>query len=460
MKRCYILLLVAFWSLGIFLPASAQNDSLNKKNTGKKKAELLLEQDTVPSLLYQFYFSELDSLYNDPFYLYNIRLEPDYYRLFVPLTYYKSPMNRFSHSLWEFKEEPDIWNGATGELLPFDKNKYTKLKRAQERTDGVLLSLYLNAPELILQAEDQIMSKEVLDETVKDKVSPKTSVLDLFKPDVVVVNVEPDIVISKPNFWTTGGNGSLQFTQNYISDNWYKGGESTHTLLGNIMLFANYNDKEKVQFENSFEARMGFNTVSSDTVRQYRINTDVLRIYSKLGLQAASKWYYTISGEVNTQFFNNYKKNEDVLVSAFLAPLKLTVSVGMDYKLKKNKVNLSVFISPVTYNLRYVGKDEVDETQFGLEAGKRSLNDFGSKLQSTLEWKIIPSITLNSRLYYFTNYEKVEGEWENTVNFVLNRYLSTKLFVHARFDDAAKREEGKSYFQLQELLSFGINYKW
>ncbi|MDR2859008.1 MAG: DUF3078 domain-containing protein, partial [Mediterranea sp.] len=293
--------------------------------------------------------------------------------------------------------------------------------------------------------------------------SPSTSVIDLFKPDIAKEDVgTANMLVRKPNFWYRGGSSSFQMSQTYISKNWYKGGESNASVIGNFQLFANYNDKEKLQIENLLEIKIGINTVSEqlDTTRIYRINTDVFRLSSKIGLQAFSKWYYTISGEFNTQMFHNYTANTNNLISSFLSPANVAISVGMDYKLIKKRINLSVVISPFSYNWRYIENEKVDGTRYGLEAGKHSLSNLGSKLQGTLTWIINPTVTLNSRLLYFTNYKKIEAEWENTLNFVLNRYLSTKIFIHPRYDDGIRQMEGYSHLQMNELFSFGLNYRW
>ncbi|WP_321332082.1 DUF3078 domain-containing protein [uncultured Bacteroides sp.] len=457
MKIIYTLLV----SLVVLLsPAAAQHTVKRTRIKTIKNTVDAAIQDTT-SILYQYYFGKLDSLNNDTVPMRYIQSDPDYYRLFVPIVFYYSPIKQISEMKWQV-QMPDTIVGMGKNLLAYDTNLFSHTERANRLVNKVLLNLYLTHPEFVTSTERQIMSRRAFREDVKVKMSSEAKLMKLFKPEGVKDDFgRAHVIIHKPNWWKTGGSGSMQMTQNYISENWYKGGESTNSILGNLQLYANYNDNEKIQFENLFEAKFGFNTVSSDTVRSIRINTDLFRLYSKLGIQqASSKWYYTISGEFNTQFSHNYKANSNDLVSSFMAPANFIFSIGMDYKLKNKKMNLSVLLSPAAYNLRYVGNNKVDETNFGLDEGKKILNDIGSKVQTTLAWTIIPSVVLNSRLYYFTNYKKVETEWENTFNFVLNRYLSTQLFLHARFDDGSTPSEGSSFFQFKEFLSFGINYTW
>lgn len=66
-----------------------------------------------------------------------------------------------------------------------------------------------------------------------------------------------------------------------------------------------------------------------------------------------------------------------------------------------------------------------------------------------------------SRLYYMTDYKRIQGEFENRLNMAISRFFSTIISLNLRYDDGiAKNEDFDSYLQINELLSFGFNYKW
>jgi hypothetical protein len=484
MKSCYIPIFLA--AMALSAPAKAKtNNALNSPRTASVEAVdgrarqdtltgvlrdyLLLKLnkddmksiDTV-SILYNKYIGELDYL-NDP--ATPRRYIPDYpqyYRLFTPLAYYYSPIARYSTVDYNL---PDCGEKETdyAEYLPAIDSRLTSDGDASNAiVDKALMNVYLNDPTLVKTTEESIMSKQLYKKDVVQKhdKAHATKLFQIDKPEAGGSAGESNMVIQKPNWWKTGGSGSLQITQNYISDNWYKGGESNNAVVANLSLYANYNDNEKVQWENLLEAKLGFNSAPSDQYHKYLVSADQLRLYSKLGLQAAKNWYYTMSVEFKTQFCDNYKSNSETVTSAFLAPADVNVGIGMDYKLKKKKVNFSLVLAPLTYTFRYIGDDKVSHSNYGLDDDKKTKSSFGSEVTPTLAWTIIPSITLDTRLDYLTSYNWVRVEWETTFNFVLNKYLSTKLYVHARYDDSATPTTGSSYFQLKEMLSFGLNYTW
>lgn len=398
-----------------------------------------------------------------------VRPNPAYYKLFVPPTYYEAPIAQAFRLNWypgmHIPTAVDsLYAGKPDSITLFTPKTYDSLAKADEWTNIILRKFYLQHPEMLVNNELAMIDLKALDDD-QAKIKPKTekvkTLMETEKP-VTELDQDSELLVVKPNFWTHKGNGSLQFTQNYISDNWYKGGESTAALLSGLVLEANYDDKQRLEFENKLEIKLGFLTTPSDTVHNYTTNADLLRLTSKLGVKAFTNWYYTLAAEFKTQFLPSYETNTNNMVSNFLSPAELDVTLGMDFKQTKKNYTLSLLTSPLAYTFVYISNDKiVDPTSFNVEEGHSTAHLLGSKFTGNLNWKIIPAITWESKLEYFTTYNKVIASWENTFNFAVNRYLSTKLFVHARFDDSVTlTDDNTSYFQLQELLSFGLSYTW
>lgn len=269
--------------------------------------------------------------------------------------------------------------------------------------------------------------------------------------------------LPKPEPWQTRMQSSLQFSQNYISDNWYQGGVSNLNILNRQYLKVAYNDLKKLQFNCEVEWKTGVNSTPDDSLHKVRVNDDLFRIDSSVGLKAAERWYYTFAFFFKTQFFNSYKANSRERLTAFFSPGELNLGLGMNYELKidKRKFVTSVMLAPLSYNLKFVADTvAVDPSSYELDPGKRYAQEIGSSFTGKVTWQIVKQVSWNMRLYYYTNYNRVQVEWENTFDFTVTRFLSTRIFCHLRYDDSQVPVSGHSYFQFRELLSFGLNYRW
>ena len=372
----------------------------------------------------------------------SLRVEPTdgrYYRLFAPLTFYHS--------------------GAHKQLtLTADSSD-----AVSDAIDEALMSLYMRRPDLVKAYESQLREAGTLREDVNQEVKPQVELVEMVPPVPAEPEVEPqvDLIVQKPNFWTKKFDGSLQFLQNYVSDNWHKGGESNYSAVGAMTLELNYNDKDKLKFDNKLEAKLGFQTSPSDTVHKFKTNNDLLRLTSKLGIQAHKRWYYTLQVMAYTQFARGLKANDIEVYSDFTSPFNLNIGLGMDYKVEafNKRLTGTINFSPLSYNFRYVDRLALS-TSYGLEEGRHSLHDFGSQMTADLEWKIADQITWKSRLNAYTSYKRAEVEWENLFTLKVSRFISANLFIYPRFDDAGKRDDDMGYFQFQEYSSLGLSYSF
>ncbi|MBQ9636850.1 MAG: DUF3078 domain-containing protein [Prevotella sp.] len=362
-----------------------------------------------------------------------------YYRLFAPTTFYHSGANR------AFSLFPQADDDIAGSV------------------DDVLMGLYLRRPDLVRFNETQLKKVGSLRNDVNREVIPQVELVDKVAPgpeipdEVVPIAVE----VKKPNFWKFKFDGSLQFLQNYVSDNWHKGGESNYSAVGSTVFQLNYNDKDRVTFDNKLEMKLGFQTSRSDTVHKFKPNNDILRYTGKLGLQAHKKWYYTLQLLAYTQFARGLKANDEKVYSDFMSPFDLNVGLGMEYKVEalNKRLKGSLNFAPLSYNFRYVDRLALS-TSYGLKEGKHTLHDFGAQLTIDLEWKMAEQITWKSRLYGYTSYKRALVEWENLFTLQVSKYISANLFLYPRFDDSGKRDDGMGYFQFQEYSSLGISYNF
>ena len=235
----------------------------------------------------------------------NDSLDARYYRLFAPVTFY---------------------HNVADKALALNSDAAGKDAVADE-VDATLLNVYLNRPDLVSATETELRETGSIRDDVDQPIENQ----------VVLVDRVEAPVIDEP-------------------EDAYKGGESNYSMVGSIVLEANYDNKNKWKWDNKLEAKLGFLRSPSDSVHKFKANEDLIRLTSKLGLEAAKNWYYTLQFLAYTQFTRGLKANDPFVYSDFCSPLNLNLALGMDYKVNtlKERLTGTINISPFAINYRYV----------------------------------------------------------------------------------------------------------
>ena len=249
-----------------------------------------------------------------------------------------------------------------------------------------------------------------------------------------------------------------QMTQNYVSPNWYQGGVSSFAVLSIMKGQINYYG-ENFTWENTGEWRAGGSTAKEDTLRYVACTDDLFRLYTKANYKAVNKLFYSFSAEFETRFFKTYKSNTTSLKSGPFSPVRLNLALGIDYKPIKG---MSISFSPLAYKMIHVADTvNMNKADYGIEAGKKTLNDIGSSIRFEYVWKPVREVALETKLYMYTNYKKVELDLEVNCDFIINRFFSARLMLHPRYDNTVILDgQEKAKMQFKELLSIGFAHKF
>ena len=263
--------------------------------------------------------------------------------------------------------------------------------------------------------------------------------------------------------WSHNGLAGFNLSQTAFT-NWSAGGENT--VADNIYFNGSLNyKKDKLSWTNDLSANYGQNFTQNTG---WRKSIDNLNFASKLGHQISETVYYAALLDFKSQLADGYKYTDDdkTLVSKFLTPSYLNLSVGIDYKPNSH---IAVYYSPVAGKLTMVTDTLLSEA-YGIDAGKKVRPQLGSIFKVNVDYTFFEDkVTLKSVLDLFTAYDdtfgKVDVNWDVLIGYNLTKLLTLTFQSTLKYDDDIKTvdDEGNirgAKVQFKEMVGLGISYKF
>jgi len=261
-------------------------------------------------------------------------------------------------------------------------------------------------------------------------------------------------------FYLKGITG-LNASQTSVS-NWSAGGENA--MAGTLYLNGSLQRKTgNWLWFNALALEYGItNTKSLGTQK----TGDKIDFTTQLGYSTDNKWYYTIMGDLKTQFYKGYNyPDKSQYISRFFAPAYSNISVGLEYR--PNTI-YSIYLSPLAGKLTFVRDKHLSE-QFGIDLGDKLKAELGAYLKTRIEKEIMENVSLISTADFFTAYDSsfgnVDINWDLLISMKINKYLSASVNTTLKYDDNINnvKKDGTiegPRVQFKEVIGVGVSYNF
>lgn len=263
-------------------------------------------------------------------------------------------------------------------------------------------------------------------------------------------------------YWKHSFNGSIIFNQAAFSENWISGGINTIGLNALINYKANYK-KGKHSWDNEIDFLYGF---INNADQGQRKNNDRIWLDTKYGFALSPKWGTFFAFNILTQFAEGYRydqdslgRDEEVLISEFMAPGYITFSWGFEYT---PKPYFNLRLSPLAPRVTVVKNEDLYlnvENNYGVEIGQTTRWEWlAFQLLADFDKDLSENIHLKFRYLMYANYEnldfdEIDHRFEVILSAKVAKYIDVKLGSIIVYDFDQDKD-----IQFSQSLGIGFVY--
>lgn len=306
---------------------------------------------------------------------------------------------------------------------------------------------------------------------------------------------------------------SLNATMSTYNDAWTKtrGGDNTISIFGRFFLKHIYT-KNTFAVTTQAEANYGYNRLKVETENGRKgiwfKHIDNFYVQVQPERRASKNWSYSSTFKVWSQLSDSYRsrtqQTDDDVLTSFMAPGYMSLSVGMTYNSPKPKFPIKLSLNPLSSSGTLVFNDRVKRnyenmnatSYFGVDIDKHALFSGGSSVKIEFErpwgkknwfryktvcnsyYGWITNVARRSKIRDYKDYlvqldkwnaggqvgDAPAGvpryveldptvDWQNKFTIVASKYLTTTIDVNFYYDKTQNTS-----LQIYSLLSLGVSY--